>query len=115
VEFNGLLESPFPFLGLSNGTRGGFCVWVFLGLRLVEFEFSVTSAVGVCLGVLWIGSRARCASVGWVANGSLESPFQGLSNGARGVFCGWLFLGLRSVEFGFGLTSAVVGLCHNVF
>eukprot|EP00962_Isochrysis_galbana_P035130 scaffold12001_cov116-Isochrysis_galbana.AAC.6 len=60
------------------------------------------------------GSRACCASVGWVTDGSLESPFQGLSNGARGVFCGWLFLGLRSVEFGFGLTSAV-GLCHNVF
>eukprot|EP00962_Isochrysis_galbana_P041195 scaffold15055_cov121-Isochrysis_galbana.AAC.3 len=36
---------------------------------------------------LCVGSRACCASVGWVTNGSLEGPFQGLSNCARG--CGW--------------------------
>eukprot|EP00962_Isochrysis_galbana_P032930 scaffold10938_cov123-Isochrysis_galbana.AAC.5 len=53
------------------------------------------------------GSRAGCASVEWATNGSLESPFQGLSNGARGGFCGWLFLVLRSVEFGFRVTRAV--------
>jgi len=38
----------------------------------------------------------------WVMfNCSLKSPFQWLSNGARGDFCGWFFPGLRSIEFGF--------------
>eukprot|EP00962_Isochrysis_galbana_P004780 scaffold1310_cov106-Isochrysis_galbana.AAC.1 len=56
------------------------------------------------------GSCAGCASVGWATDSSLESSFQGLSNGARGWFCGCLVPFPRSVECGFGVTRAV-GLC----
>eukprot|EP00962_Isochrysis_galbana_P010823 scaffold3013_cov113-Isochrysis_galbana.AAC.2 len=39
------------------------------------YQGRVTSAVGLRLGVLWVGLCACCASVGWATNGSLESPF----------------------------------------
>eukprot|EP00962_Isochrysis_galbana_P060956 scaffold36031_cov152-Isochrysis_galbana.AAC.5 len=50
----------------------------------VEFGFWLTSAIGLCRPVFWVGSCAGCALVEWATNGSLESFFRGLSNGARG-------------------------------
>eukprot|EP00962_Isochrysis_galbana_P049501 scaffold20989_cov108-Isochrysis_galbana.AAC.5 len=67
-------------------------------------------AIGLCHNVFWVGSCAGCALGEWATNGSLESSFQGLSNGARGGFCGWLVLVPWSVECGLGVTRAV-GLC----
>eukprot|EP00962_Isochrysis_galbana_P021445 scaffold6328_cov131-Isochrysis_galbana.AAC.1 len=60
--------------------------------------------------VFWVGSCAGCALGEWATNGSLENYFQGLSNGAKGGFCGWLVLVPWSVECGLGVTRAV-GLC----
>eukprot|EP00962_Isochrysis_galbana_P045439 scaffold17872_cov110-Isochrysis_galbana.AAC.1 len=64
-------------------------------------------------GVFFVGGScagAGCALGEWATNGSLESSFQVLSNGARGRFCGWLILVPWSVECGLGVTRAV-GLC----
>eukprot|EP00962_Isochrysis_galbana_P039916 scaffold14385_cov89-Isochrysis_galbana.AAC.1 len=73
------------------------------GAVSVDGWFSVRGRLGSCAG---------CILVEWATNGSLESSFQGLSNGARGWFCGCLVLLSRSVECGFGLTRArAVGLC----
>eukprot|EP00962_Isochrysis_galbana_P025053 scaffold7706_cov138-Isochrysis_galbana.AAC.3 len=67
-------------------TNGG-CL--FLVLRSVEFGFGLTSVIGLCHhdnDVFWVGSCAGCALlVEWPTNGSLESSFQGLSNGAIGA------------------------------
>eukprot|EP00962_Isochrysis_galbana_P049474 scaffold20962_cov112-Isochrysis_galbana.AAC.7 len=117
------LSKGFPmvpgavFLG---GSRAGCASveWVTNG-SLRAFQWCQGRILWVVISRSAIGSRAGCASVGWATNGSLESPFQGLSNGAWGGFRGWLLLGLRSVEFGFGLTTATgltsaVGLCLNV-
>eukprot|EP00962_Isochrysis_galbana_P017079 scaffold4905_cov121-Isochrysis_galbana.AAC.3 len=66
---------------------------------------------------LSLGSCAGCALVEWATYSSLESSSQGLSNGAKGWFCGWLVLVPRSVECGFGVClvgvtrARAVGLC----
>eukprot|EP00962_Isochrysis_galbana_P040500 scaffold14684_cov103-Isochrysis_galbana.AAC.1 len=78
------------------------------GFPVVPGAFSVDGYFSV-RGRLSLGSCAGCILVEWATNGSLESSFRGLSNGARGWFCGCLVLLPRSVECGFGLTRARMG------
>eukprot|EP00962_Isochrysis_galbana_P017536 scaffold5040_cov95-Isochrysis_galbana.AAC.1 len=48
------------------------------------FQWCQGRAIGLCRPVFWVWSCAGCVLVEWATNGSLESSFRGLSNGARG-------------------------------